>query len=200
MVSKQAEHIQLIWEKFREGDKEAFAEIYNAFVDDLFRYGTKLCPDEGIVKDSIQEVFLDLFMTREKNNARPENIKFYLLLALKRNLIRKLKKNRKSEKRDSFESSLFEAQYSFEEELIRDESNKELWDKVNQAIAQLPPKQKEAVYLHFNQSMEYEKISRILDISIESVRKQVYRALKTVRESLEDKGLLLFTLLLKNRQ
>jgi RNA polymerase sigma factor (sigma-70 family) len=50
------------------------------------------------------------------------------------------------------------------------------------ALIQLPAKQKEAVYLRFNESLEYNEIAAILEITVESVRKQVHRALKTVRE------------------
>ena len=52
------------------------------------------------------------------------------------------------------------------------------------ALLQLPAKQKEAIYLRFNQSLEYEEVAEILHISVESVRKQVYRAVKTLREIL----------------
>lgn len=59
-------------------------------------------------------------------------------------------------------------------------------------MSHLPEKQKEAVYLRFNEAMDYPEIAIILGITIESVRKQVYRALKTVRELLDNKS---FTIL-----
>jgi len=198
-MTRAPEKTDKIWGKFLEGDKEAFAEIYNAFIDDLFRYGTKLCSDEEWVKDAIQEVFLDLYLNRKNRKILPENLKFYLILALKRNLIRKIQKNRKNENRDISENDLFEAQYSFEEQLISEESAAERNGKVKQAIEQLPRKQKEAVYLRYNQGLEYEQLASILDISVESARKQIYRAMKTVRDCLNGKGLLLFLLLKRGR-
>ena len=94
-MSKIVNCNSLIWESFLKGDKEAFAHLYNLHVEMLYRYGTKLCCDEGLVKDAIQEVFLDLYLKRGKNKTVPDNLHFYLLLALKRNLIKKLKINRK---------------------------------------------------------------------------------------------------------
>jgi RNA polymerase sigma factor (sigma-70 family) len=50
-------------------------------------------------------------------------------------------------------------------------------------LNKLPAKQKETLYLRFNESLDYPEIAQMLNISIESVRKQVYRALKSIRES-----------------
>jgi RNA polymerase sigma factor (sigma-70 family) len=54
-------------------------------------------------------------------------------------------------------------------------------------LNQLSVKQKEALYLRFNESMEYPEIAKVMNISVESVRKQVYRAIKTIREIFEKK-------------
>lgn len=176
-------YIQNIWKSFQSGDKEAFAYIYNLHVEVLFHYGTKLTNDDEMVKDAIQEVFLDLYLKREKNKTNPENLKFYLLLALKRNLIKKLKRNRKLVDVNLKDDLLFEPEYSIEKTIIEQEEYKEINQRVVKALNLLSEKQKETIYLRFNESLEYSEIAKLLNISIESVRKQVYRALKSIRES-----------------
>jgi len=171
----------VVWSRFKSGDKEAFAILYNLHADALYRYGTKLCKDEEAVKDALQELFLELFLKRDKIKIAPENLKFYLLLALKRNLIRKLQVDRTFIR--GFKNSVdFEPEYSIEFQIIEQEKDAEINRKVMKALNQLPAKQKEAVYLRFNESLEYSEIAGILEITVESVRKQVHRALKTVRE------------------
>lgn len=194
-MSLNVDRINHIWEKFRLGDKEAFAEIYNTFIDDLFRYGTKLCSDEELVKDAIQEIFLDLYLNRKDKKVFVSGLKFYLVLGLKRNLVRKIQRGRKSESRKIMETDFFDAEYSFEEKIISEEDSAEKNDKVNLAISQLPSKQKEAIYLRYNQSLEYEQISEMLGISVESVRKQVYRAIKSIRSCFDENGVILFSIL-----
>ena len=176
-------YIQSIWKSFQSDDKEAFAYFYNLYVEILYRYGTKLSNDDEMVKDAIQEVFLDLYLKRQKNKTNPENLKFYLLLALKRNLIKKLKRNRKLVDEDLKDDLLFEPEYSIEKTIIEQEENKEINQRVIKALNLLPEKQKETIYLRFNESLEYSEIAKLLNISIESARKQVYRALKSIRES-----------------
>jgi len=181
----------VLWESFLAGDKEAFAHFYNLHVDALYRYGTKLCADDSLVKDAIQEVFLDLYLKRQKNRTNPENLRYYLILALKRNLIKKLKRNRRLVNEEECELN-FEPEYSIEKAIIENEEEAELNRRVNEVCKNLPARQKEALYLRYNESMEYEEIAKVLNISIESVRKQVYRALQSIREKFGKQGLVLF--------
>ena len=187
----------VIWTRFKSGDQEAFAVLYNQHINTLYNYGIKLCKDKDVVKDALQDLFLELFLNRDKIRISPENLKFYLLLALKRNLIKKLKAGRKVT-HEFNESVDFEPQYSIEFQIIEQEKEKEINRKVSDAIRQLPAKQKEAVYLRYNESLEYGEIAAIMDITVESVRKQVHRALKTVREILSNQSVtVLFSFTLK---
>lgn len=174
----------IIWERFKTGDQEAFAILYNRYIDNLYNYGIKLCKDPNAVKDSLQDLFIELYLNREKISVSQENLKFYLLLALKRNLIKKLQTERKFS--HEFGTVEFEPEYSIEFKLIEAERDDEISQKVRNALQQLPAKQKEAMYLRFNESLEYSEIAGLLEINIESVRKQVHRALKTIREIIKD--------------
>jgi len=182
---------RMVWLRFKDGDKEAFAIFYNRHIDSLYQYGLKFCNDEDTVKDAIQEVFLDLYLKREKNTSDPENLKYYLLLALKRNLIKKLQSKRRLDSGEIKDNKHAEPEFSVEYLLIEKEQQEEIGNKLAHALNQLPEKQKEAIYLRFNEALDYPEIAIILGITIESVRKQVYRALKTVREMLDNKTITL---------
>ncbi len=122
------------------------------YINELYHYGTKLCVDESLVKDAIQEVYIDLYLKRERNHCHPANLKFYLILALKRNLIKKLKQNRRIQNEDSENELLFEPVYSIEKIMIEQEEDEEKIRSLVKALHQITPKQKEAVYLRFNES------------------------------------------------
>ncbi len=186
-----------IWNLFKSGDKEAFAILYNLHIDKLYHYGSKLCKDEAMVKDSLQEIFLELFLKREKINIAPEHLKYWLILALKRNLIKKLQIGRKFSHKFK-ESVDFMPEYSIEFQIIEKESDAEVNYRILKALNQLPSRQKEVIYLRFNESLEYIEIARILDINIESARRHVHRAIKTVRELVDNKSVkVLFTFFIK---
>lgn len=194
-------YLRLTWLQFKEGDKEAFAIFYNLHIDRLYSYGQSFCNDDDTIKDAIQEVFLDLYMKRASNESTPENLKFYLLLALKRNLIKKLKTKRRFEEGEISEGKFSDLEFSPEYQMIEMEQDEETRQKVAEALNQLPDRQKEVIYLRFNECMDYPAIANMLGITIESVRKQVYRALKTVRELLDNKSFtILFHFLQKKNQ
>lgn len=186
--SENIDYCRLKWIQFKDGDKEAFAFFYNMYIDSLFNYGLKICSDEDTVKDAMQEIFIDLYLNREKNKTSPENLKYYLFLALKRNLVKRLQKNRKFETGNPAFKGTDDIEFSIEYELIEKEQQEEIQKKVINALNQLPDRQKEAIYLRFNEALDYAEIANILGITIESVRKQVYRALKTVRELIDNES------------
>jgi RNA polymerase sigma factor (sigma-70 family) len=178
----------VLWESFRSGDREAFACIYNMHVQALYKYGTKLCHNEELVKDAIQEVFLDLYLKRKKNTTSPENLSFYLILALKRNLIKKLQYNRKLTGEEACEM-MFDPVYSIDKAIIEHEEEARLNHQISELLKNLPAKQKEALYLRFIESMEYSEIAQLLNITVESVRKQVYRAIIAIRKKFGGQGI-----------
>ncbi|MCE4566637.1 sigma-70 family RNA polymerase sigma factor [Maribellus sp. CM-23] len=196
---ENSDHWQSLWERFIDGDKKAFALIYEDNIDGLFQYGSKLHPDESTVKDAIQEVFYDFYIKR-KSIQKSHSIKFYLLLALKRNLIRKLQAERKQQVNNEEDDFYSEPETNPEYQTIKKESEKELEEKIKNALLKLPAKQKEAVYLRFDETLPYEEIAKILNISVESARTLVYRAIKTIKKILKTQGSIVLLSFFKKKQ
>lgn len=169
-----------LWAKFVDGDELAFTVIYNFNIDALFSYGMKLCPDRDFVKDCIQDIFLDVFEHRNKLST-PRSIKHYLFIVLKRTMFRKLKKESKKESLSEFENLSFITDYNIESSTIDKEDQLYKKNLVNQIIQELTPKQQEILYLRFTKDFTYKEISEIIKIDHNSVRKQVYRAIKKLR-------------------
>ncbi|MEM6844119.1 MAG: sigma factor [Bacteroidota bacterium] len=82
------------WRSFLRGDSSAFEEIYNEYYECLYQYGRHLTPDENIVRDSIQTLFVDLWQ-RKEHLSITLNVQGYLLKALRRVIIKQLQKQRK---------------------------------------------------------------------------------------------------------
>ena len=114
-------------------------------------------------------------------------------------MVKKLKWNRRLIEVDSNNELLFEPEYSIEKTTIENEENAELHRRVSSALRQLPAKQKEAVYLRYIESLEYPEIAQLLNVSIESVRKQVYRALKSIRKSFSKETFIFWLYFSKNK-
>ena len=87
--------------------------------------------------------------------------------------MRRLCKYRKTGKKIPLKELLFEPEYNIEQVIIKNEKEIEQKRRVELLLKDLPVKQKEVIYLRFNESMEYSDIAKVMNISVESVRNQV---------------------------
>jgi RNA polymerase sigma factor (sigma-70 family) len=172
---------EVIWGKFKAGDRNAFEIIYNEFVDVLYSYGCKITPNKDLLEDSIQDLFIDIYKYGSKLR-QPEYLEFYLFKTLKRIIRRKLKEGQKLEFiSDSFEK--FNLIFSFEEI-----SDKEILEEnirlLQIELQNLDSQKRELLFLKFNSGLTYGEIGALLDIKPDTVKKQVQRLLKHIQNKL----------------
>ncbi len=172
------EYWQLLWDKFKAGDKKAFETIYNEFVDVLFDYGAKITSDKAIVEDAIQDLFIDIYKYSIRLR-HPEYLEFYLFKALKRIIIRKLKENRKFDFADDYPEK-FDLKFLIEEEVENENLGGHL-NLLQKEIKNLDAKKRELIYLKFNSCLTYIEIGKLLDIKPDTVKKQIQRLIKNMR-------------------
>ena len=176
----------------QEGDMQ-FIALYKFYYQDLYAYGVSLGFNTEDVKDAIQEVYLKLYFN-ERLCIDEKKIKFYLLRSVRNQLIdwERIKKDTSSieEEERSFKLSV-----SVEESFISDEEDLLLKKRVNRILDLLTDHQREIVYLHFIEEMPYEEIAVMLDMKIQTVRGQVFKAMEKLRK-LDSKDYFLFFLIL----
>lgn len=171
--NKEAFNLKL-WERIKaNGDQSAFDAFYVAYASLLFKYGYSLVQDEDLIYDCIQELFLEIWLKREKIQftSSPKN---YLLIALRRLIF---KKKSKINFVDLDSIPPVPAETKTEDSTIFHQKLKAV--KAN--IEKLPRRQKEAMYLKYMEHMDYEEVASIMDISIPSVYKAVSAAIKKLR-------------------
>lgn len=170
-----------LWTSFINGDDDALNLLYKQFADVLYAFGLRFTDDGELVKDGIQDLFVDLYKYR-KRLAVEVNVKSYLFTSLKRKICLVLKK-KALETNHSFEIP-FLLSGNVEDQIINDEHQSELLLKLNNQLELLPGRQKEALYLRFNSELEYEEIAQIMNVSLETCRTLVYRGVKQLREKM----------------
>lgn len=175
-----------VWSKFRNGDDEALSRIYDRLSKRLYLYGLKFTSNQSIIEDSIQDLFCELVKNR-RNLGSTDNIQFYLIRSFKRKLHRLLQKEMKYHLKDNEEEYVFEITYSIEHEIITGENVNQKEISLKKAIQFLTPRQKEAVYLKFTEGLEYDQISEIMNMSIESCRNLIYKSIKSLKDSLSER-------------
>ena len=185
-----------LWESnhqsVQEGDMQ-FIALYKFYYQDLYAYGVSLGFNTEDVKDAIQEVYLKLYFN-ERLCIDEKKIKFYLLRSVRNQLI-DWERTKKDTSSIEEEERSFKLSVSVEESFISDEEDLLLKKRVNRILDLLTDHQREIVYLHFIEEMPYEEIAVMLDMKIQTVRGQVFKAMEKLRK-LDSKDYFLFFLIL----
>ena len=179
MTTKKRNPDQIIWENFLCGDDEAYTYIYREYSQALYAYGMHFTSDKGLVEDCIQDVFIKIFQNR-RHLQSTDNIKLYLFIALKNKLFNIFRKDIKYSQIDSLEP-VFAAEYTIEDEIIENEREQFLNEKMIRMLEVLSPRQKEIIYYRFVEGLSYEEICQIMDMNYQSTQNLIQRSLKKLR-------------------
>ncbi len=188
---------KIIWKNFIDEGEEALSFIYHQNVDFLFYYGKKFTANEALILDVIQDLFFYLISKRQ-TLGETDNIRIYLLIAFRRRLFDKLKKeNRQHELEQEYEQQP-QIVFSVEEQLIMDEEALEKKQELRRSLEKLSVQQREVLYYRFTCGFDYQQICTIMSISYDAARQMVSRSIQQLRKSMVAKGFM-FTLLFFRR-
>ncbi|WP_439558345.1 RNA polymerase sigma factor [Dyadobacter sp.] len=179
-ISAQVSH-ELLWDRFRAGDREAFGKLALHYYQLLYNYGLNLNSDEDFVSDCIQELFLELWERR--TFLSPTNfVKTYLLRALRNKIFKEsIRLKRFKEPKDvPFATG---SDISIESMLVLNEEEAAQARQLKAVLEGLTTRQQEIVYLRFYQSLEFDEIAHIMGLSRQSVANLLHRTLKKIKES-----------------
>jgi len=163
-----------VWAQFKNGDKRAFEAIYHRHYGALVNYGLRLKQDVNFVEEAVQDLFVKLWQNRDNLN-RPASLKHYLLKSLRNIIYNKLN----AVSREFYVGDETDM-LGFEFHIPRDSADyhQQLLKKL---MAELTDRQKEAVYLFYQEELSYQEISDVLKIKIGGTYKLIYRALEKMK-------------------
>ncbi len=169
------------WTDIEFGDLTAYSEAYVFYYNKLFNYGRNFTDNTAIIEDAIQSVFIMIWKNRKKLNTihSPHT---YILSSF-RNHIFKEKKNLietkvlKIRQENGFELGI-------DTILNNKDTSAELCNRIQKALNKLTPRQKEAIFLRFYETLTFEEVAQVMNISVKATYKLMSRSL------LQLKGLL----------
>lgn len=171
-----------LWRAFRNGDERAFMTIFDCFSKPLYNYGYKILPESEIVKDAIQELFIELWKNRG-TLGETTAIKFYLFKSLRRKLMRIRSRNSKSIFVRFSPGIGEEILPSHEFFLIADQVSSEQRDHIIALLDKLTKRQREAIFLRYFEELGFDKIANIMNLSKQAVYNLISQALEHLRRS-----------------
>jgi RNA polymerase sigma-70 factor (ECF subfamily) len=169
------------WSRLKAGDSKSLETLYREHVKLLINYGLRITASHDLVKDCIQDLFVELWKNRQ-NLADTTEPKFYLFKALRNKISRALsQKSFVSEGEIHLSLDGLVSDY-IELDIIAKE--RELLNRkyLQELLKKLPRRQQEVVYLRFFHNFSYEAISAVMNMNYQSVLNLMQRALKTLRK------------------
>jgi RNA polymerase sigma factor (sigma-70 family) len=174
----------VLWNAFKNGNKEAFAVIYYRCFKILFLRGLQISSDKELIKDCIHDLFVEIW-TNKLQLATPDSVKAYLISSIRRKIIRQLKMIR-SRQIDLYNTPIGIVQ-SKEDQMISEQVKQEQLCYFNRAINSLTKRQKEAIQLKFYSNLSYEEIAQKMEISTDSIYNLVSKAIDNLQQELSRK-------------
>jgi len=170
-----------LWNKLKAGDEKSFSLLFEKYYGDLINYGNSFSPFAEKVQDCVQDVFADVWLYRESLQ-EPNVVKAYLLSSVRKRITRLYERDHIFKKITSTDSIEFLFDFSVEHELIDDEATAERVLYLNKLLNDLPGRQKEALFLRYNQGLTVEQIAEMLDVNYQSASNLLHRGLLTLRK------------------
>ncbi|MEX0719295.1 MAG: sigma-70 family RNA polymerase sigma factor [Balneolaceae bacterium] len=174
-----------LWEESRTGNSESLSKIFCYTYSQMFNYGYKIVQDEDIVKDCIQELFMNLWYNRNEVS-EAHSVKSYLLSSLRRIIFRRLKKQINRTKRNyEYSRDMFAEMYNVEELMIHFETKEKQKQQLLEALQALSKRQKEAVYLKFFNGLSNSEISEVMELNKQSVYNHISKAIQKMQDFIQ---------------
>ena len=168
-----------LWDDFLVGSKAAYAYLYATHAGTLYNYGYKIAQNRELTEDSLQDLFLTILETRERLG-RTDSIEFYLMRALRRDIVRKLTHAQRFD--HDVDTLDFTIEFRYEPTWLDTQISKEQSTMLLHELNNLPPRQKEALFLKYFDNLSYEEIAGVMGIEQTSVYKIVYKAIASLQK------------------
>jgi RNA polymerase sigma factor (sigma-70 family) len=176
----------ILWQKFKEGDENAFNALLHQYYSLLLRYGVHIVLDKQMVKDCLHDFFVDIW-TKRADLGDVKMLKAYLFVSFRRRLLREKSKNQRLRFVDETPNDYnFDVVFDIQSEIIEQETKQEIHKKLKYHIDLLTKRQREAIYLRFYQNLDYPQVAAIMEISHPASVNLVYTAIKALRQQLID--------------
>jgi RNA polymerase sigma-70 factor (ECF subfamily) len=178
-------HDTELWEQVRQGDGNAFKQLFDHYWEKLYLYAYNRLKSEADAQDVVQEVMINLWL-RRTNIVIETTMAAYLHAAVQYEVLALLSRNIKTAHRKA----------AIEKNILPDFVNqsdplqlKELLAVVETAVSQLPEKMQQVYRLSQEDNLSVKEIAQRLNVSEQTVRNQLNTSYQKLRVHLKNAAL-----------
>ena len=159
--------------RLRRGDIEALQQIYHRYKNDLLTAAMSLLGDTQGAEDCVHDVFVHFAEVPADLRAN-KSLRGYLVRCVANRAKNVLKRRRPPPEPPMDESESIDCP-------VRGSMVSEESQRVFEALAQLPPEQREVITLHIHGQMRFREIAEQLELSINTVQSRYRYSIEKLR-------------------
>lgn len=156
------------------GDENACQRILNLYKGRIFSYVYRMVRNYHDAEDITFDTFIKCFKSLDRFD-RKRSFSTWLFTIAHNVTIDFFRKNKQ-------EYEYFDERHAVSDDFVQEYEKKKKLEKIEEAIAKLPPMDREIVILFHREEYSYQEISEILDIPTSTIKTRLHRARKKLRE------------------
>ena len=177
--------------RVKQGDRDAFEALVDKYKQPVMNLVYRTLPDATEAEDLAQHVFVQVFKSAHRYEVSAKFTTWLFTIA--RNLCLNEIRRRSRHRAESLDETFAD---NDDQPMRQVEDNKtfsppesllqgELEAKIEQALAELPEKQRTAILMCRGDEFSYEDIARVLDCSVSATKSLIHRGRETLKQKLK---------------
>lgn len=168
----------------KAGDKRAFAALYRAYVDKIYRYVFYRVSAPEIAEDITSEVFLRMVESLPTYEDRSIPLLVWLYRIAHARVIDHYRRTQRHGQAEDIDKVEIGVDPDLDSPLLAAYQS----EQVQKAIHTLTDGQKQVIILRFIEGYNLENTARIMNKTIDAVKAMQYRALQAIAQALKEQG------------
>ena len=177
--------------RVKQGDRNAFEELVEKYKQPVMNLVYRTLPDATEAEDLAQHVFLQVFKSAHRYEVSAKFTTWLFTIA--RNLCLNEIRRRSRHPADSLDETFADNDdqpmrqpedtktFSPPDSMLQDE----LEEKIEEALAGLPEKQRTAILMCRGDEFSYEDIAKVLECSVSATKSLIHRGRETLKQKLK---------------
>ena len=177
------QYYALLASRVREGDPDAFAELYAATYDMLYRSVYSFLHNPDDVHDALQEIYISVYKNISSLKLDRLLIPWMRQIAYHTccDFVRQAKAAR--DMSVELDDDVPPAALT-DEDPFRQVYDRDAWEKVNEALSRRPVKERQAFLLRYESGLKLEEIADFMGVSLASVKRYINAARAALQKDL----------------